>query len=319
MFYTRRSKVITVVVALLIAAAVSAILFFSSESEPRYNGKGIREWALFLSYGAAEQIEEGRIAIKTLGPAALPYLIRMLEKQDSRLEGWLRKYAFWFGDMAGMSHAEAATALRELGPQAQSAIPALEKVARQRDHLASYKAEAALMVIRNESSETLKKILEDRSPPNRSNWVAAAMTAAELGNRARPLIPSFIDSLDHTNSDIRQTAISALGSIAMEPEVCVPAILRGLADSDETVRFASLLTLPRFPGATARAQTEIQRCFADPDPYVRFMAVSILSQTVSSLDSNSLGQAVQPLRNDPDEGVRSMAENLLNELRKPQQ
>jgi len=228
----------------------------------------------------------------------------------------MRKHAFWFGATASYSHAIAATALRELGPPAQSAIPALEKVAGQRDYLTRDKAQAALMVIRNESSGTLTKILEDRSPPNWSNWNAAAITAAELGNRARPLIPLFIDSLNHTNSDIRQTAISALGTIGMEPEVCVPAILRGLADPDETVRFATLLALPRFPGATARAQTEIQRCFADPDQYVRFMALSILSQTVSSLDSNSVVQAVQPLRNDPDENVRTMAENLLNELRK---
>lgn len=249
----RRRAIFKVVVVLTVAvAAVTAAFLFSvKEPEPKYEGKGIREWTVQLSYGTAEQIQEARVAMKAMGQPAVPYLIRMLKKEDSRFDTWIRKTSgssLWYDGPANYSHAIAATALRELGSEAQNSIPALEKVAGEREYVAAYKAKATLTVIRNESIAGLAKTLEDRRQTNWSNWVVAASLASELGDSARPLIPLFIEGLGDTNWRIRWKATSALGSIALEPEVCVPAILRGLGDTNRTVLTRACLFCIGFRG-----------------------------------------------------------------------
>ena len=66
----------------------------------------------------------------------------------------------------------------------------------------------------------------------------------------------------------------------------------------------------------ARAQSEIQRCLVDTNDITRGLAVIALGRDISSLDSNWVTQAVQPLLNDSDETVRGLAANLLKEIRK---
>src|SRR5690348_14773689 len=107
-----RSKVIIVTIVLLVVASFGIGLFISSRAEPRYNGKGICEWALALEFGNGQQIAEARPAIKALGPSTVPYLVRVLESRDARLEVWLRIHVFRSGDSAEMSHRVAAIALR---------------------------------------------------------------------------------------------------------------------------------------------------------------------------------------------------------------
>ena len=306
------------VAGVLILGLVPGMLLIGWESEPRYGGKRVSQWAIELSYGSAEQIEDARIAIRALGPRAVPPLIRMLQRTDSKLGLLLRKMPFvwWLDSPANTYHALAVSALRELGPLAEPAIPALEKVAQGTDTLVRSKATAALLVIRHQPTEPLAQVLQDRTPAHLSNWVVAAQLASELGDHARPLIPLFLESLKDTNARVRLRATWALGTIALEPEVCVPALLTGLKDTDPIVRQGSLSALRRFPGAVARAQAEVQQCLADADLGMRLTALFLLTESASSLNSNSVAQVVQPLLNDPEEGVRNMAKDLLNELRK---
>src|SRR5688572_9755717 len=266
----QRRSLFIVLAGVLITLLVGALLLLSGHSEPRYGGRTVSEWAVLLSYSMPQQSEEARTAIKALGESAVPTLIRMLEKEDSDLDVFLRKrfanvpLTFWFDTSASSSHAAAATALRELGPLARTAVPALEKRAQGPDRRMQHKANAALMAIRGENTEGLAKILTNRDRANWSNWFVAIGVTSELGAGARPLVPLLVESLNDTNSRIRHRAIMALGSIALEPELTVPAAITALTDSDQYVRQSALFVLFLFPGAAARAQTEVQQCFADP-------------------------------------------------------
>jgi hypothetical protein len=318
------TRIVAGVLTIGLVAGVLLILF--RDSEPRHRGKRISEWAFQMVYDTPQKNEEACAAIKELGQAAVLPLIRMLEKRDSKLALFLQRtlpkvpWPDWFDMPASSFHAGAATALRELGPLARPAIPALEKVAEDRDTFVASKAKAALLVIRNQSTDSLAAMLQNRDPAHLSNWVVAAGVASELGESARRFIPLFVESLQDTNPLVRLRATSALGAIGLlEPEISVPALVKGFNDPDPIVRQQSLFVLYRFPEAIARAQPQIEQRLSDPDNYTRLMAVLLLTQASATLDTNSAIKAAQPLLNDPDQMVRGTAENLLKQLGKPRE
>jgi HEAT repeat protein len=225
-FCSRKSFWILLLGAVFVA--LLAIVLFSRNSEPKYKGTRLDDWAMQLSWSSGKDKEEARHAIKAMGASAVPSLIKMLQKEDSRLDRWMQEtFLGAFLMSADVYHGMAADALAELGPVAQGAVPALEKVAARSDWLSQPKAEAALMMIREQPIAPLVEVLANRSTANESNWMWAAAVAGELGDNARPLVPLLLGALNDTNAMFRYEAAMRLGQIGLEPQLVIPALARG--------------------------------------------------------------------------------------------
>jgi HEAT repeat protein len=306
-----------------VAAAFGTVLMIAAllkPDEPTYEGKRLYNWLIDLSYGRPQEREKARAALRAMGEPAAAHLTGMLEKEDSPIKERLQDYVSdipvlnTFATPAESYHALAANGLAEIGPTAKSAIPALTKIAEGSSYLAKYKARAALMIIRQESISSLGEILANRDS---TNWMAAASTARELGTNARPLIPLLVSASEHTNWMVRATALGCLGELGLEPEVSIPALLKGLQDAERYVRQSAVFAFHNWPAAASEHQEALLTCLNDSDNYVRLMTVLALQTITENLNTNRVIPAVAPLLNDPDANVRNMAKALFDELVSP--
>jgi len=252
---TRRKIIILV----LMIAVVGGLLFcILRPCEPSYQGKSLSGWIRGLEYENVNPTDEQRAALRAMGEPAVTRLISILQSRDSVIKRKFVAYAQHHADIHNrfiaprhvipedVYHSEAATALGEIGPAAQAAIPALTTASTNNYFLVAARAKAALIKIRQESITSLLVLLEDTKS---TNWNRAARTVKYLGTNGEAAVPLLINALQSTNDGVRQTAVMGLAGIASRPELAIPALIDCLQDKSPYIRRGAVDALCQFKSA----------------------------------------------------------------------
>ncbi len=241
------SKRIGIVTGLFLAGVVGLLLWRPpGPREPVFEGRPLTSWldhhvassAASPPYGSPgwKKADE---AIRHIGTNAIPTLLAMIRARDKPplmlklmktaerlgLIPTMYRYAIW-------RHEEAEYAFEMLGTNAVSAVPALIRIYEQ-----------------------------DISP---SSQRCAALSLGHIGRGAQAAVPALIQRFTHTNSDVRFYAVSAVMSIAGQPDVAIPALMSALKDPNIHVRWNALVGLSNFGGRARPAVPEILKMLNDP-------------------------------------------------------
>lgn len=171
-------------------------------------------------------------SLASLGPKAIGPMVGLatnLESQELRIQVIKR-----FGDT---------------GTNGVAAAPALliwfhDKNAEVRDAALS-----SMVGIGKEPDTVLPVLLARLKDPDKRE--DAVYMLADYGKAAKPAIPDLIRLLDDTDWRTRGAIILALGMIAEQPDVTLPALSRQLKDKDSGIRMMAASALGDFGGKAA--------------------------------------------------------------------
>ncbi len=251
---------------LLLALAVCAILWnaLHQPAEPQLNGKPLSHYLDNQTYGELRTERDARESIRDFGTSAVPHLIQLLERRESRITVWLRELArrqsfvrLRFTPLTVLQ-SQAALACAELGPMAAPAISALSNLTR--DPILAAPSLHALAMIGPQNFSILTNCLLDGIPPARE---MAAGVLRHTQPRMKPL-PVLLQALRDPLPSVRANAASSLGYLGAEPASTVPALIACLDDSNHVVRAGSVQglgwfqhhALPAVPRLLALHRTE---------------------------------------------------------------
>jgi HEAT repeat protein len=233
---------------LLLALAVCAILWnaLHQPAEPQLNGKPLSHYLDNQTYGELRTERDARESIRDFGTSAVPHLIQLLERRETRITVWLRDLAqrqsfvrLRFTSLA-LRQSQAALACAELGPLAAPAISALSNFTR--DPILAAPSIHALAMIGSQNFLILTNCLLDGIAPARE---MAAGVLRHTQPRTKPL-PVLLQALRDPLPSVRANAASSLGYLGAEPASTVPALIACLDDSNHVVRAGSVQGLGWF-------------------------------------------------------------------------
>ena len=172
----------------------------------------------------AERMKDGDLSVELaaasslsqIGKAAVPTLVEALQGENPRSRSW------------------AAGALGRIGPDADSAGPALLKAIKDKNSQVSGDASAALGGIQTKKMlSLLLATLGDNDPQTRAAVISAL---GKFHDEAEKVVPALLVTLGHNDPQTRAAVISALGKFRDEAEKVVPALDALLLDKDTTIR-----------------------------------------------------------------------------------
>lgn len=230
------SRRIAWTIAVLLCFLFAAIWLGRIPDEPSYEGRPLVYYLDGITYGDLRREREAREAIQAMGASVLPRLIEILEAREGSLASSVKELL----SRQRLLHVKltplrlrqtrAALACQELGPAAESAIPALTRLAD--DPALAERAIAALAHLGPRTFPILTNVLRRGIP-------AAQVEAAGSLRYFRPPqlpVPSLLLALQDTNGLVRAAAAETLGVLAAEPATVVPALRACLDDPFPPVR-----------------------------------------------------------------------------------
>ncbi len=124
---------------LLLVALCAGAMFLLFPREPVHEGRTLSEWLVDFSADSMDQRSKAEKAISLMGSDAVPFLVRRLESRrdddGSSFSKWKRRFEDWFYAMTQTTPAKGRDPVREafagldaLGPEAKTALPALEEM-----------------------------------------------------------------------------------------------------------------------------------------------------------------------------------------------
>ena len=227
----RRWLGVTVAV-LTLAIALILLRNWTGDKGVRYHGKTVAEWST-LVFGQQAQADEASAALKQMGPAAVPDLVKLLGARDAFLQpqirsmvrGWPAPFGKWLAPFttrlpAAWVKRGAARSLAIIGPPAREAVPAL--------------------------------LVSLKDPDEGFAWEAAGA----LGRIGEPSLPGLLEAMRAPMASTRRAAAYALGGIGTKPDVVVPPLVVALHDADASVVSSASGSLGKL-GLPAMAQLVI--------------------------------------------------------------
>lgn len=128
---------------------------------------------------------------------------------------------------------KAAQALRDFGPAAKAAVPALVEAAK--DEEVGW-AQSALESIGPGGKWALPQLIEKLSDEDPRGRASAAFAIGCIGPQAKEAVPNLIESLKDDSYGVRAEAARALGKIGPSAKAAVPALVETTKDEQSWVR-----------------------------------------------------------------------------------
>jgi hypothetical protein len=307
-------------IAMAIGAALLlvglAIVTSRPKPEPKYNGRPLSDWLtqLFANYPRMDR--KAVQALNAMGEEAVRSLTATVDNEDSPLKIKLLEYSDKFPMLANVLPTKfwdrfvAIKALGEMGTNAVSAVPSLQKLTAADDYMLAPSARAALVLIENQPVEPLAiEYFETKG----TNSAMAFGTLLQLGPHAKLAIPIVFGKLQSTNERVRLGAASLLQSIGMESTECVPVFTNLLTDSDRVMRTIGIGGLANCGDMATSAAPAIVELLDDPESLCRSSALIYLSRAIPPEAFHPFRTKVQQATRDADQNVRELAEHVLRE------
>jgi hypothetical protein len=246
----RATKVI-IVLASFVLLLIGVIASLPGDREPAYNGKTLSEWLLYRpAYGvpspATSNAFELQIeAIREIGEPAVPWLLKWARYQTP---AWRWKLERFFGKDRRIERRDAVWfAFKVLGPKAAAAIPELTRMINKPGGPEFYgKPLNALSHMGDRGFPPVLAVLENPRHLARSTAVGIIGDTAEWGTNRLRAVPALVSCLRSDNYFLADLSESALGKIAKDPALTLPALAKSLSNPattniDDTI--AGLTTL----------------------------------------------------------------------------
>ncbi len=129
--------------------------------------------------------------------------------------------------------------------------------------------------------------------------VKAAYMLGEMGPKAEPAIDNLIIFLDCGNSIIAKTSATALGKIRKRPEVCIPALIKIVANKSHPIRATAIQAIADF-GPMAKPYHKEWR-FALFDDNFMIRAYTIRAMNSAGIHPEEMIEQFIKLLDHPDE------------------
>jgi HEAT repeat protein len=173
----------------------------------------------------------------------------------------------------------AAMALREIGADAKSAIPALAQMLRDPDGYLRTIAAHTLETFKADAVPSVVPMLGDCDPRVRA---LAAETLRAIGPDARAAVPALTETLHDECPSVRDAAAFALREMGPEAKSAIPALANMLCDEDEYLRLTAAQTLEKLGPDAIPAVVVMLRA---PEPRVRELAANVVRQIRANIES----------------------------------
>ena len=233
-----------------------------------YEGKPLAFWISEADFNRSQDRREAAAkALRAMGPRIIPQLLRDLDPHESVFQRWRRwlagKQTFVKIKVRSLDEEmrQAVWAFDALGTNAALAIPQIVELL---DRGPGY-APGALVGVREPALPAIQQALGHTNQYVRANLAGSLANAIEAGRisreATRPLIPALLRNLTHTNSSVRWNTAAALGSIHLEPALCIPELIKGLSDPDAEAQSRCAQALCRFGDDAAEALPAILQLY----------------------------------------------------------
>jgi HEAT repeat protein len=333
-------------------AVGSFLLYRWLAAEPAYEGRPLSAWLDDLQRGSTQASRERAAEVlKGIDPEGLRYLSGHLTNPPTPLQraaramsghvpNRLKEPLRRFYDPSQNFSRKLATleALKAIGTNGATVVPAVEKALRQENVLLSSVAAMTLGQLGTNSVPVLIAALDDpdynvRSPAGHAlatfttNAAPAAPRLARiardeigpmnsvafyaLSRVGKAAVPSLTELVASTNAAIRSQALYALTGIGPAAEEARPVILAALDDPVPEVRWRAIEALSVLEGNSAEAQEAFVAALSDPDANVRAAGISALSFRPRITHAN-FGKVFEMLH-DSSPGVRAQAAFALGQ------
>jgi RNA polymerase sigma factor (sigma-70 family) len=209
-----------------------------SPKEPSYQGKRLLDWLADLGLRQPNTVPTNAVeAIRHMGTRTLPFLLADLDIGNSRRIHYARPDTRTSDERSS----QAVRAFEALGPLGKSAIPELKTLLEKNPGYVPL----ALAGIGPPAVPTLLNCLTNGSFWVRDNTAAALANALFSGRitpeQAQGALPVALENLTYSDTNelfqvnTRCRAAGLLAALQLEPEVSVPALIRGLSDPKPAV------------------------------------------------------------------------------------
>jgi hypothetical protein len=276
-------------VAVLALAAIGLFLYASRTNEPSFQGRKLGEWLADIENTHDDsEAEPARNAVRQIGTNAIPYLLRMMRAEDSKL-----KQTFFtllakahintvrIPDATG-KHLRATLGFWALGPQASSAIPELTPLMSNAEigplatkalvDIGPAGVEAAVVGLADTNAIVRRETAGMLGFPGIVRFTTNATPArmAVLQAHAEIAVPPLIRALSDSDELTRARAATSLGLLGQKPEMVVSALIKNLPETNGwRVPASAAKGLSRFGTNAVAALPALRAIAAHPDSRVR--------------------------------------------------
>ena len=292
---------------LIFAAATLAIavaMLVLPGREPRYQGRTLSQWLTqarteitdpeLVRMAPGEEPPQtispsGRaaiLAVRELGPRAVPELINWIKRPAPLLDDELRV----FRNLVPGSAAKTVPARNRadlavfgfglLGPQASAAAPELTRLMKDWN-VSQQTRESAMAALSQLGPAGLQPLLEafaSPSQPARKLVASYIGSMHHLGTDAPHAVAVLIGLLNDQDQQIAGRAATALGDLALEPVQAIPGLTNALKDPRPFVRVSAVNALRRYGSDAEPAIPALTETLNDSQLQVRMAATNAFSQ-----------------------------------------
>jgi HEAT repeat protein len=255
---------------------IAVFVFVGCTKQPYYEGRSMDSWLDDLEPGnPSETRDASKSAIQQLGTNALPCLLEQMHKFSKLTQKDFSNDVTLLDRWAAVR-----AAFNILGPAAAPAVPVLRDSMRGNDRQGCLAAELLISM----GSNALPTILTAQTNAPLAVRICIVDHISELGSLASNAIPGLIECLKYgapKNDDtmqLRGYSANTLGTLKMQPQFVVPALIQSVMSDYNVVRFEAARSLGKFGSNAVSAIPALTDATKDPDYHVSGVAVESLKE-----------------------------------------
>ncbi|MBI4659719.1 MAG: HEAT repeat domain-containing protein [Verrucomicrobia bacterium] len=256
------------------------------QQEPHFQGRPLGIWLEELVADSSTDNEQAAEAIRRLGQAAVPFIVREMQCKDSALKatlmGLLRKQTLVKFKLtrAQERRRRARLAFMHVAADAQSAVPKLVDALSERDPEIRWSAAnfVGWIGVKANADAAVPALIEALRDGHARVRQYAANALRNIGPRgAQRAAPALIQCLNDKTMEVRATAAVALGSLGHGTPEAIPALIAALRDKEEGVRSGAAHGLGGLGAEAMPAVPELMRLVREDNEYIVCMSAMALT------------------------------------------